>query len=834
MKRVNPFVRSRMHRIPTLSLAAALVWSGVLAGIPAGENGRAHAEETQPGTAEPTSNPFELRVLHTNDTHAHLDSVARRVTAIKNARNDNTLLLDAGDVFSGTLYFNKYEGLADLWFMKELGYDVMTFGNHEFDKGPATLKTFIQGASFPFVSSNINFVTEPNLSPLFSASVGEPGESGHIYPAIIREVNGEKVGIFGLTTPDTAALSSPGESIRFQDIKASAQQAVAALQEKGVNKIIALSHIGYNLDEQLADEVAGIDIIVGGHSHTKLSAPVVHHADDEPTIIVQTGEYGAFLGQLDATFDADGVLTAWDGKLIEIDAKDTAGQYIIASDTAAQTKLAEFAGPLDELKKTVIGYTETVLDGERGNVRKKETNLGDLVADGMLAKVKSLVPAAADVEGYVTIQNGGGIRASIDTGDITLGELLTVMPYGNNLTALKMTGQEIVAALENGVSGVQTGEGRFPQVAGMRFYYDSTKQGEVVDSVKNEIVTAGQRIAKVQIKNADGSYSDIKPDAYYIVATNSFMADGGDFYASMKKAKQAGRHYELNLVDYEVFRSYLDTIGRVNRSTEERITDLLGSALPSTGGGTDTTNPNTGNPNNSGGITGGNDTNAGGSDSGENNEAGSGDTGSSTGETDTDTGSTGNDSTSNAAPFADVPADHWAAAAIRNAVERGIAAGYPDGTFKPGGTTSRAEFAVMLGRAFGLQANASGTAASITDWSGIPAWAQPYISQEVAAGIIGGYEDGTFRASQRISRTEMVVMLVRALGIEPSKQTAASTGSLPYTDAASIPAWAVPYIAAAYEAGLIQGIGGKFDPNSEATRAEVVTVLIAVLAYIGK
>ncbi|PWV95707.1 2',3'-cyclic-nucleotide 2'-phosphodiesterase (5'-nucleotidase family) [Paenibacillus cellulosilyticus] len=826
MKLVKPFVRSRMRSDLTKMLAVALVWSGAMAGIPGVQH--AHAEEVPVMNPGEEVNTFDLRVLHTNDTHAHLDNVARRVTAIKEARNDNTLLLDAGDVFSGTLYFNKYEGLADLWFMNELGYDAMTFGNHEFDKGPSTLKTFIQSASFPFVSSNIDFGTDASLSPLFNAAVGEPGDNGNIYPAIIRTVNGEKIGIFGLTTPDTAALSSPGEAIHFKDIKASAEQAVAALQEKGVNKIIALSHIGYNLDEKLADEVEGIDIIVGGHSHTKLTQPVVHHADHEPTIVVQTGEYGAFLGQLDATFDDNGVLTAWNGKLIEIDAKDSAGQYVIASDAAAEAKLAEYAAPLDELKQTIIGYTETVLDGERGNVRKKETNLGDLMADGMLAKVKSLVPASADVEGYVTIQNGGGIRASIGAGDITLGELLTVMPFGNNLTALKMTGKEITAALENGVSGVQTGEGRFPQVAGMRFYYDSTKQGEVVDSVSNTIVTAGHRIAKVQIKNANGTYSDIKPNSYYIVATNSFMADGGDFYASMKQAKQAGRQYELNLVDYEVFRSYLDTIGRVNRSTEGRIIDLLGTALPSTGGNSSgTIVPSTGTDNGSTGS--GTDSTS--TDNGTGSETNNGDNGSTEGNN-SNNGSGSGENTSNTAPFADVAADHWAAEAIRQAVERGIATGYPDGSFRPSGTTSRAEFAVMLGRAFGLQADASGTAANFTDWSTIPQWAQPYVSQAAAAGIIGGYVDGTFRPSERITRTEMVVMLARALGLEPNKQ--ANAASLSFTDAASIPAWAVPYIAAAYEAGLIEGVNGKFAPNTEATRAEVVTVLIAVLDYIGK
>ncbi|GJM67991.1 hypothetical protein HMSSN036_02070 [Paenibacillus macerans] len=179
------------------------------------------------------------------------------------------------------------------------------------------------------------------------------------------------------------------------------------------------------------------------------------------------------------------------------------------------------------------------------------------MADGMRSKVMSIVKEPG-VKGYVTIQNGGGIRASIDAGDITLGELLTTMPFGNNLTALKMTGDEIIAALENGVSGVENGEGRFPQVSGMRFYYDSAKQPEVVDDVTGEKTQSGQRIVKVQIQNEDGTYADIDPKAYYIVATNSYMAGGGDFYNSMKKAKDDGRFYELNLVDYEVFREYLD------------------------------------------------------------------------------------------------------------------------------------------------------------------------------------------------------------------------------------------------------------------------------------
>lgn len=551
-------------------LAAALVASGLLSGA---AFGTAKAAET---TA--SAEKFELRVLHTNDTHAHLDNIARRVTAVNEARNDSTLLLDAGDVFSGTLYYNQFNGLADLFFMNKLNYDAMTFGNHEFDKGPEGLVEFVKAAKFPFVSANIDFSKEPILSAYAKRDIGAPAEAGNIYPAIIKEVQGEKVGIIGLTTPESAVLASPGENIKFADEVESARQQVEALEAQGINKIVVLSHLGYTVDQELAEAVEGIDIIVGGHSHTQLNEAEVHHADGEPTLIVQTGEYNKYLGQLDVIFDADGVLTEWQDKLISLDAQNDAGEYLIKGDAESEAKLKEYAAPLEELKQTVIGKTLVDLDGERSTVRTQETNLGDLVADGMRAKVMSIVKES-DVEGYVTIQNGGGIRASIGAGDITLGHLLTTMPFGNNLSALKMTGEEIVAALENGVSGVENGEGRFPQISGMRFYYDSTKAGDVLDAVTGAKTQAGNRIVQVQIKQADGSYSDIDPKAYYIVATNSYTADGGDFYTSMKQAKNAGRFYELNLVDYEVFREYLDTVGTVNVQPEGRIIDVKGASL---------------------------------------------------------------------------------------------------------------------------------------------------------------------------------------------------------------------------------------------------------------
>ena len=161
--------------------------------------------------------PYELTVMHTNDTHAHLDSVAKRITAINQVRaeNANTLLLDAGDVFSGTLYFNEFQGLADLEFMNLAGYDAMTFGNHEFDKGTATLANFVKEAEFPFVSANVNFKKDKNIKKYAKNKLTSKPKDGEIYKGIVKEINGEKVGIFGLTTAETVDISSPGEGCRI-------------------------------------------------------------------------------------------------------------------------------------------------------------------------------------------------------------------------------------------------------------------------------------------------------------------------------------------------------------------------------------------------------------------------------------------------------------------------------------------------------------------------------------------------------------------------------------------------------------------------------------------
>ncbi|NMH67552.1 hypothetical protein HF072_01890 [Bacillus sp. RO3] len=497
-----------------------------------------------PASAE--GGDFDLSIMHTNDTHAHVEGYPRLVTAVNELRAEkaNSLLLDAGDVFSGTLYFRQYLGQADLHFMNELKYDAMTLGNHEFDKDSKTLADFIKNMEFPMVSSNVTVTGDKDLEPLFKNEIGQPGDGGYVYPAMIKEVDGEKVGIYGLTTPDTEFIANPGEHVVFEDAVEKSKATIKMLKDKGVNKIIALSHLGYANDLELAEEVDGLDIIVGGHSHTVLEEPVVIEKA-EPTVIVQAGEYLNLLGLLDVTFDDKGVVTEHNGEILNLKNYE--------ADEDALAKVNEYKAPLEELKAEVVGKTDVALNGERADVRRKETNLGNLIADGMVAKANEYV------ETYIGIQNGGGIRASINEGDITLGEVLTTMPFGNNLVTLDLTGEEIVAALEHSVKRVEGEDapGEFLQVSGINYKYDVTKP-------------AGERVWHVEVMTENG-FEEIDLDMMYSVATNAFTANGGDGYTMLKEAKDEGRITELFIVDFEVFTSYIENNDPVSPVVEDRI-----------------------------------------------------------------------------------------------------------------------------------------------------------------------------------------------------------------------------------------------------------------------
>ncbi|MGL4523855.1 MAG: bifunctional metallophosphatase/5'-nucleotidase, partial [Bacilli bacterium] len=373
---------------------------------------------------------FNLTVLHTNDTHAALDRAPRRATAIKEerAKDKNALLLDAGDVFSGTLYFNVFEGLLDAEVMNIMKYDAMTIGNHEFDKGPATYAKFVNKLNFPVLSANVDMTKDKQLSKFVKQSVPTKPEGKSVYPAMIKVINGERVGVFGLTTEETAFLASPGPTIKFNNYIKSAQNTVDMLEEKGVNKIIALTHVGYDEDIVLAKAVEEIDVIVGGHSHTKVEKPLLVENKGDKTLVLQTDGSSKYLGKLNVTFDKVGDILTYDGGLLDVEEKvkkiGADGKEILdfkyVEDAEIRALLDKHSGEINKLKAQVIGKTDVALNGTRADVRTKETNLGNAMADSIVYGVQKVKP---DVS--IGFQNGGGVRASIDEGDITMGEVLT-------------------------------------------------------------------------------------------------------------------------------------------------------------------------------------------------------------------------------------------------------------------------------------------------------------------------------------------------------------------------------------------------------------------------
>jgi 5'-nucleotidase len=493
---------------------------------------------------------FSLRILHTNDHHAHLEPVrvdqqllggiSQRKTLIDQLRYTNptpTLLLDAGDIFQGTLYFNRYLGQADLPFYNHLNYTAVAVGNHEFDQGSQVLANFIKSANFPMLSANLDIADHSPLKAL-------------IQPWMIKNIDQEKIGILGLTTPETKTLSSPGEEVQFNDEVMAAQTAVQELTQQGVNKIIALTHLGLSHDLELAQKVNGIDIIIGGHSHTPLGSmpganqpyPIVEKTPNGETILVATAwEWGKYLGDLQVQFDNQGHITQWNGSPHAIDAS-------IQPSPQFEMKLQAFKKPLEELRQKVIGQTLVKLEGDRPKIRTQETNLGNLVADAILNKLK---PDGVQV----AMVNGGGIRASIPSGNITIGQILEVLPFNNTVTRLDLTGEQLKQALEHSVSGVESGEGAFVHVAGIRLTWNPQQ-------------APGSRITSVKIIGSNGQEKPLDSQAIYRVVTNNFMMKGGDGYQVLTKGHN---QVDTGFLLSDVVTDYIRSQSPLNLKPENRI-----------------------------------------------------------------------------------------------------------------------------------------------------------------------------------------------------------------------------------------------------------------------
>jgi len=514
--------------------------------------------------ATPADRPGVLTIIHTNDIHSRLLPVnainatcterdaaamtclggsARLATAIAGERRAaaaegrTLLLLDAGDQFQGSLFYTQYRGEAERQVMERIGYQAMAVGNHEFDNGPPVLAAFIRKASFPVLSANIDAANDNDLKGLIRTH------------AVLRTGIG-RVAIIGATVETTPTMSSSGPTVRFLPTEEALPPLIAELKAAGIEKIVLLSHLGLPRDREVASRVEGLDLIVGGHSHTLLSNSdpaaqgpypvVVRDPSGREVPIVQAMAYGRYLGRIDLRFDAAGNVSGWSG--------DTrALVQSIPEDPEIKALVTRLGQPLEALRRKPVGAA----GGEFSNraCRSRECDIGNLVADAMLAATRAEGAVAA-------LQNGGGLRAGLAAGTVTMGDVLTVLPFQNSIAVLTLDGRDLRQALEHGLAAIEQGAGRFPQVAGIRYAFDAARP-------------AGQRLIRVEIREADGQYRPLADERRYRIATNDFMRRGGDGYAMLRDRAIDAYDFGPGLEDALV--EHLGRIGEARPALDGRI-----------------------------------------------------------------------------------------------------------------------------------------------------------------------------------------------------------------------------------------------------------------------
>uniref|UniRef100_A0A8C4RF04 5'-nucleotidase n=1 Tax=Erpetoichthys calabaricus TaxID=27687 RepID=A0A8C4RF04_ERPCA len=489
---------------------------------------------------------FELVLLHTNDVHARVEEtskdsgkctsngcyggVARRLTMINDIRatERNVLLLDAGDQFQGTVWFNVYKGAEAAHFMNWMRYDAMAIGNHEFDNGiEGLVSPFLQQVKFPVLSANIiaNETIASNIS-------------GYYLPYKILTVSNEKVGIVGYTTKETPTLSQSGPNLIFEDEIEAIQKQVNKLQTLGVNKIIALGHSGFETDKLIAQKVKDVDVVIGGHTNTFLytglppsndvpvgSYPYMITSDDGRKVpVVQAYAFGKYLGFLRVNFDDQGNVRQATGNPILLNSS-------IPEDKDLRDEVDKWKEKLKEFSSHVIGRTLVYLNGSHLECRFRECNFGNLICDAMIYNNIKYPDEKYWNHVGVCILNGGAIRAPIDeraaNGQITLEDLFSVMPFGGTFDLVELKGSTLKAAFEHSVKRHGEATGEFLQVSGIRVVFDLSK-------------TPGQRVSSLEILCTQcrvPHYEPLDLNKVYRVALPSYIASGGDGYQMIKQEK---------------------------------------------------------------------------------------------------------------------------------------------------------------------------------------------------------------------------------------------------------------------------------------------------------
>jgi 5'-nucleotidase/UDP-sugar diphosphatase len=514
---------------------------------------------------------YTLNILHINDWHSRIESnnkfestcsaeeegkgeciggAARLVTAIADRRKalegQNVLLLNGGDNFQGSLFYTTFKGAVEAEFLNLMKFDAMTVGNHEFDDGEDALAPFLDVIKFPVLSANVNANAQ--------SKVGD-----RIKPSTVLDVGGQKIGIVGAVTNDTPEVASPGPNIAIEDDIKTITAEVEKLKAAGVNKIIALTHVGYPRDKEMIAKIPGVDVVVGGHSHSLLSntddkaegpyPTMIDNPDGYKVPVTQAASYSKYLGEFTVTFDDNGVVKEAKGDPLYLDKS-------IKPDEAVLARIKELGAPIEELKNKEVAETTAPIDGSRETCRAKECEMGNLISEAILDRTK-------DQGVTIAIQNGGGIRASIDAGKVTMGEVLTVLPFQNTLATFQLSGKDLKASIEAGLSEIEEGKGKFPQVAGLKYSFDKS------------VAPNQGRLKSLEVMEG-GAWAPIDEAKTYTVATNNFVRGGGDGYTLFAENAQNAYDYGPSLE--QVVADYLAANQPYTPKLDGRITEVTATA----------------------------------------------------------------------------------------------------------------------------------------------------------------------------------------------------------------------------------------------------------------
>lgn len=489
-------------------------------------------------------------ILHSNDVHGAIDGYAYMPVlreVLLGAGASDVLVVDAGDFSQGDIYVSVNKGKAAVDMMNAAGYDVVTLGNHEFDFGYDQLMENLADAKFTTICCNVY--------------LDETGESILPPSTVIETKSGLKLGFVGVETPETATKVIPGVIVdlnfaTFGKLYDTVQSAVDAIRGD-CDLVIGLTHLGVDAESafngyrsvDLLNTVDGIDFAIDGHSHTVMSSAKY----DLP--VQSTGTKFAYVGVV----------------VIDDATKQIEDHFLLATanlpkDEGVAAAAQEIMDAVDAEYNDAFATTESFLNGEKepGN-RTEETNLGDLVVDAMVWMViKEGGVEQSEINQVVGVTNGGGIRASIEAGDVTMKDINTVLPFGNTVAVIYVKGSELLEALEASTFATPEAIGGFPQTSGIVWTLDTTvpyDKGEVYSlNGKESSYFAPASIKRVTIESVNGEPFD--PETTYAVVTNNFMAEGGDTYNVFNRAYVAGTGFDTGIpMDQAVMNYITEALG---------------------------------------------------------------------------------------------------------------------------------------------------------------------------------------------------------------------------------------------------------------------------------